>query len=182
VTQEAYGEDLAIEFCEHLAELGSISKVCELPGMPSRSTAYAWIGGRPGFKAMVDAARDQHADLVWDEMKTLMEQEIPIDTQGRMDNAAVRDKEVRLNAMRWRMGKLSKRYADRTEITGKDGAPLLVNDEMTEERMFEGVRRFAFLLARVGEKNKQPAGPPLLGHELALEPSAGTTDRPTKVI
>src|SRR5262245_42007088 len=40
----SFSDDLAARICEHVADGLSLKEACELDGMPSRRTAYKWLG------------------------------------------------------------------------------------------------------------------------------------------
>lgn len=161
-----WSDELATEFCLRLAELGSVQKVCETEGMPSRATAFAWLRTRPSFLIMYTAAREDYAESVFDELRTLMAEVPPKDAQDRTDMGAVRDKEVKIRALQWMLGRLSpKKYSERMELVGAEGTPLMPgSDEMTPERWIEAGRRMAFVLAKAADLNRPPAAVPLLTH------------------
>lgn len=158
-----YTDKLARKFCLHLAELGAAGKVCELAGMPAKATIYDWIRTKPGFHAMVGLAREEYADKLFEELDEIVNEKPPTDEQGRVDHGWVRNKEVRVKAVHWKLARLApSKYAERkaVELTGADGEPLLPRDELTDARLLEGARRLAFILHRADIM--QRTSPPVL--------------------
>jgi hypothetical protein len=154
-----FSEEVATDFCLRLADLGSVQKVCATEGMPSKATAFAWLRTKPSFLVMYQAAREDYAEGVFDELRLLMAEVPPKDAHDRTDMGAVRDKEVKIRTLQWMLGRLSpKKYSERMELVGAEGAALMpASDEMSEGRQFEGLRRFAFMLHKIGLEDAKPA-------------------------
>src|SRR3546814_7382524 len=62
---------LAANICEHIADGLALKEVCLIAGMPSRRTAYKWLGEHANFMLMYARAREERADLIADEIVTL---------------------------------------------------------------------------------------------------------------
>ena len=70
--------------------------------MPSKATAFAWLRSKPSFLVMYQAAREDFAEGVFDDLRTLMNTEPPKDATGRTDMGALRDKEVKIRTLQAR--------------------------------------------------------------------------------
>lgn len=176
-----YTEELALAFCARLAEVGAVTKVCADEGMPARSTLYQWLRKEPGFVAMYQAAREEYADAEFEALETLMNEQPPADMDPKLRMAWVQDKRLRVDTVKWRLGKLSRRYAERMELTGAEGSPLIPSDELTEERRIQGVRRIAFLLQKADIEERDRRQPLLLTHDVkapANRPEVPQEDAP----
>jgi hypothetical protein len=118
-----YTDDLAAAICEHIADGLSLKEVCDLAGMPSRATAYKWLGEHASFAAMYARARDERADLIADEIVSIADND--------PDPARAR---VRIEARKWWAAKVNpRRYGDKL-ITENTTATYTISDKpMTEE-------------------------------------------------
>jgi hypothetical protein len=122
-TSVVYTDDLAATICEHIADGLSLKEVCDLAGMPSRATAYKWLGEHASFASMYARARDERADLIADEIVSIA------DTDP--DPARAR---VRIEARKWWAAKVNpRRYGDKL-ITENTTATYTISDKpMTKE-------------------------------------------------
>lgn len=130
-----YSQTLGAKMCELIGGGLSLKEVCELPGMPGRTTAYKWLALHDDFANMYARGREERADLIADEVITIA------DTDP--DPARAR---VRIDARKWWAAKVNPRkYADKTqtELTGKDGGPVEV---LTSDH--DAARRIAFMLGK----------------------------------
>jgi hypothetical protein len=101
-----YSQTLAAKMCELIGGGLALKEVCELPGMPGRTTAYKWLGLHDEFANMYARAREERADLVADEVIAIA------DTDP--DPARAR---VRIDARKWWAAKVNpKKYADKGEV------------------------------------------------------------------
>lgn len=152
----SYSPKLAVAVCAQIAQVGSIGKACAAAGLP-RSTFYEWLHEHAEFVAMYQAAKEAYADDLFDKLADLMEKDPPRDEKGRGDAAFAHMARVRLDALKYRLRVLNPRkFAERVELTGGEGEPLNPPpQEMTPERLMEGVRRLAFIL-HSADAMKQP--------------------------
>ena len=130
-----YSLTLAARMGELIGGGLALKEVCDLPGMPGRTTAYKWLALHDDFANIYARAREERADLVADEVITIA------DTDP--DPARAR---VRIDARKWWAAKVNpKKYADKTqtELTGKDGGPVEV---LTSDH--DAARRIAFMLGK----------------------------------
>lgn len=166
-----YSDDLAAAICERLADGEPLTKILASEGMPKRSTFYVdWLH-RPGFAFMYQVARETWADAEFDRLEELVNETPALDDRKRVDNGWVQNQRLKIESLKYRLRVLHpRRFAERMELTGAEGKPLVPpSEEMTPERRFEALRRFAFLLQQAGELNRPPPPAPLLlPHELSL--------------
>lgn len=120
-----YSDDLAAKLCEHVADGLSLKEACELPGMPSRATAYKWLAAHTSFADMYARAREERADLVADEIITIADTE-PDPQKARN----------RIDARKWWAARVNPRqYGDKliTENTNRNHNYVISDKPMTPE-------------------------------------------------
>jgi hypothetical protein len=130
-----YSQTLGAKMCELIGGGLALKEVCDLPGMPGRTTAYKWLALHDDFANMYARAREERADLVADEVIAIA------DTDP--DPARAR---VRIDARKWWAAKVNpKKYADKaqTEVVGKVGGPI----EFAGSE-HDAARRIAFMLGK----------------------------------
>jgi hypothetical protein len=102
----AYSQALAAKMGELIGGGLTLKEVCDLPGMPSRTTAYKWLGLHGEFANIYARAREERADMVADEVIMIADTE--------PDPAKAR---VRIDARKWWAAKVNpKKYADKGEV------------------------------------------------------------------
>lgn len=116
-----YTVELADAICERLSNSDvSLRQICAGKGMPARSTVLLWLQQHEEFRAKYTRAREEQADVVFDEMGT-------IERQAIARKVAPDVARVVLQSKQWRAAKLAnKKYGEksRTELTGPDGGPI----------------------------------------------------------
>jgi hypothetical protein len=119
----AYSDDLAARICGHVADGLSLKEVCDLDGMPSRTTAYKWLGENGTFANMYTRAREERADLVADEIITIADTE-PDPNKAR----------VMIDARKWWAARVNpKKYGDKL-VTENTTTNYTISDKpMTKE-------------------------------------------------
>lgn len=140
-----YSQDLAAKICELVGGGLCLKEICELPGMPGRTTACKWLGLHDDFANMYARAREERADLIADEIVTIADSE-PDPNKAR----------VRIDARKWWAAKVNpKKYGDKVsaELTGKDGGPI----ETKELGDIEAAQRVAYMLGRAMERQRNAA-------------------------
>lgn len=102
----AYSQAQAAKIGELIGSGLTLKEVCELPGMPSRTTTYKWLGQHDEFANIYARAREERADMVADEVIAIADTE--------PDPAKAR---VRIDARKWWAAKVNpKKYADKGEV------------------------------------------------------------------
>lgn len=110
--------------CESVAELGTLTAVCELPGMPSRQTVGLWLSKDKEFFDRFSRAKETYWMTAGDD------EVLAIADSGGNDDTAVDVQRSRLRTdVRFRLmeSHAARTYARKTqaEITGKDGSALI---------------------------------------------------------
>lgn len=157
-----YNEEIAARICEQLADGKPMIEICSAEGMPARSTVYKWLAANPGFVAMHQAAREEHADAEFERLDALVNTVLPKDANGRTDMGDVQQLRLKVDTKKWQLARMHpKKYAERFELTGAAGAPLVAGPP-TPEQILEGARRIAFMLQKAIVLQEEAPRPPLL--------------------
>jgi len=120
--------------------------ICEMAGMPSRSTVSRWAAARPDFAEQCARAREALADFELDRLKRIAEE---------CTEENVNSTRVKLNHYQWRLMKIApRRYGDRvqTEITGPNGGPMQVQALTIDARALQPEHREALKQALLAAK------------------------------
>jgi hypothetical protein len=108
-----YSRDLALAICVRVGGGVALSKVCDDPAMPGRTTVYRWLRDIEEFRHMYAHAREDRADTIADEILAIAD-----DTTIDTDRAR-----VRIDARKWAAAKLfPKRYSERHVVQGDSEA------------------------------------------------------------
>lgn len=111
--------ELEREVLSRLSQM-SMVKVCEMEGMPDRSTIYKWIDEIEGFSNKYARACDERADHRAEMIDDIAHRCL----SGEVDPQAAR---VAIDAHKWTASKLKpKKYGDKIqqEVTGAEGQAL----------------------------------------------------------
>lgn len=63
-----YSDEIAKDFCEHIAEGGTVRGFCALPGTPCKRSIFNWLGTRKDFALLYAAATEMKAEAFAEEM------------------------------------------------------------------------------------------------------------------
>ncbi|MFT4079311.1 hypothetical protein [Rhodomicrobium sp.] len=152
---EAMTPEVEQRILEGIASGRTLAEVCADPGMPSPSTVYRTLRVDPAFADTFALAERQFADEKFREISVIVAKV----QAGKIDPTSAR---VAIDALRWQCARLAKKYNDRIEVTGEEGAPLLPPPPR-EISDIELARRAASLLLRTGKETGVPAA--LLGYD-----------------
>lgn len=125
-----YTEALAIGICERIAKGRPLTKICRLKGMPDYSTVLRWRRDRDDFAALYQAAREDAADTLADQVLTIADDasgDVTEDGEGGrvVDHENVQRSRLRVDARKWIACKLKPRvYGERIQHAGHDGGPI----------------------------------------------------------
>lgn len=131
--QSKYSQKMADMICGFIASGHSERSICEMEGMPDRTTLRAWRDANPDFASKCARAREDQAEHHHAEMDDIEEKVL----DGRLDPKAAN---VVLVNKRWRMEKLDRgRYGNKVsqEISGPNGGPIQHQavGELTDEQL-----------------------------------------------
>lgn len=146
-----YNSDIAAEICEHISEGNSLRSYCEKDDTPSKASVFKWLIENKEFSDQYARARSEQADVHADEIIDIAD-ETHLDPQ---------DRRVKIDARKWVASKLKpKKYSERvqTELTGKDGGAIKVEDAFAGLTQEQKVRKMEFILRREQEKLKASEG------------------------
>ena len=117
-----YTEKVALQLCELIAGGLALKDVCEIEGMPARTTAYKWLADNEDFAIMYTRAREERAELIADEVITIADTE-PDPHKAR----------VRIDARKWWAAKVNpKKYGDKMQVGGDADNPIKHAVELTK--------------------------------------------------
>lgn len=102
-----YTPELAIAFCERVAEGESVRSICADPDMPARSSIFKWIGMYPEFTDQYTRAREIGAEVKFDELEELAATATP-------DCVSV--VKLQVDTRKWALSKMMpKKYGDKVQ-------------------------------------------------------------------
>lgn len=136
-----YTEEMAGRICEMIADGKSLRSICLLTDMPVKSTVFKWLTQNQSFADQYAHARDAQADVIFDEILDIADEEVTMVRAGKhkpgagddeqveviFDSTAVQRNRLRVDARKWMAGKLRpKVYGEKQSLehTGPDGGPI----------------------------------------------------------
>lgn len=138
-----YTEELADAICGHVIEGMSVRAICALPGMPSKSGFFKWLGEREDFRLKYEAATRERAQSRYESID-----EVIADVKAKKIDP--RSARVVIDAIKWQCAiERPDRYGpvSRHELTGKNGGPLQTQSmppaQMSPEQRLEEIRSLA---------------------------------------
>jgi len=151
-----FDQTIADRICELMAEGNDMGTICEMDGMPSRSTVSRWAASRPDFAEQCARAREALADYELDRLKRIAEE---------CTEENVNSTRVKLNHYQWRVMKIAPRvYGDKAqvELTGANGGPMQVQALTIDARALMPEHREALkqalLAAKQAKEGENDAG------------------------
>lgn len=131
----SYSPELADAILHRLEGGESMVKICESPGMPSRTTVFKWIATDKAFADRYAHAKDVGLEFMAEEMLKIADEPVGSTDNGSTDNGAVQKQRLQVDTRKWLLSKLApKKYGDRTKVehSGSIGLEALVNDDDAE--------------------------------------------------
>ena len=123
-----YSLTIATKICADIANGLSLREIAKKPGYPAKErTIWSWLNKHESFQQEYARAREKQQDWAADEVVRTGLRAI----NGELDPQAAR---VYTDALKWRAGKLNKRYADRQVVEHEIGDKLLDRIEQAESR------------------------------------------------
>jgi hypothetical protein len=146
-----FSDETAAKILELLAGGTSLRDLCQIEGMPHRSTIHRWVLNHPQFDAAYKLARELGAE-------SLAEQ--ALEAALTVTEETSRAGRLKWDALRWHAGRLSGKWNDKVvvEHTGRDGAPITLQAmpaPMVPSEVAAGIRA---LLTRAEADMGLPAG------------------------
>lgn len=122
-----YSAELAATICAELADGKSLRSVCRRDDMPSMVSVFNWLRTHPEFLKQYEAAKEECADALSEDMLEIADEPPPMNASGGIDSGAVADKRLRIDTRKWLASKLKpKKYGDKLtqEVSGPNGGPI----------------------------------------------------------
>jgi hypothetical protein len=110
-----FAPEVAEAIAESLCDGMSMRQICELDGMPNRSTVARWMAENEDFAASIARARELQADHMDD---------LILETANACTEETAKSDKVRIWAYQWRAAKLKpKVYGEKTnlDLSNSDG-------------------------------------------------------------
>ncbi len=132
-----YTPELADRICKRISEGESVRSICSDETMPSKATVFRWLGDdrKIEFRARYAGAHEAQAEAICDEILEIAD-DATNDFMDRkrgdgsiervLNSEHVQRSRLRIDSRKWLLSKmLPKKYGDRLELSGKDGAPVI---------------------------------------------------------
>jgi len=102
-----YLPEVAADICSLLADGESLRKVCERPGMPSKTSVFRWLAEHQEFRDQYAKATETRADAIFEEMFEIADE---VDEEA----AAVSKARLRIDTRKWALARMNpKKYGDK---------------------------------------------------------------------
>lgn len=102
-----YLPEVAADICSLLASGESLRKVCERPGMPSKTSVFRWLAEHSEFRDQYAKATETRADAIFEEM-------FDIADSVAAEAAAVGKARLRIDTRKWALARMNpKKYGDK---------------------------------------------------------------------
>jgi len=138
-----------------ISDGASLASACKPSGRPSKDTVLRRTKSDAEFSCRYEEAMAARAEVRVGQLVDVNDKLL----KGEIDPSSAR---VVCENLRWLAGKDSSRFADRqrTELTGRDGAPLLPEPKPVD--LFEEARYIASILWRAGIQSVDQMNPAAL--------------------
>jgi hypothetical protein len=124
-----YSQELADKICELIADGNSIRALCEVEGMPAKSSIFKWLRLHPEFADQYARAKEDQAEKLADELVGIADDDSN-DVTGELgmpNSVAVQRARLKVDTRKWVLSKLlPKKYGEKLDmnLAGKDGGPI----------------------------------------------------------
>ena len=115
-----YLPEVGDDICSLLATGESLNKICQRPGMPSRTSMYRWLREYEQFRNNYARATEDRAESIFEEM-------LDIADSAEEETASIAKARLQIDARKWILGKMNpKKYSDKqtVEMTSANGGPI----------------------------------------------------------
>jgi hypothetical protein len=124
-----YSPQLGEEICLRIAAGETLKKICKGADMPNKDTVIRWVLKKPDFAEMYNFARQVQAELLGDEILDIAKDNSNDKNEdGTPNHANVQRSRLEVDTIKWYLARINARkWGDKvtSEVTGKDGAPLV---------------------------------------------------------
>ncbi|HID1761336.1 TPA: tail needle knob protein [Escherichia coli] len=97
-----YMPEVANDICALLSSGESLRKVCERPGMPSKTSVFRWLAEHQEFRDQYAKATETRADSIFEEIFEIADDVIP-------DAAEVAKARLRVDTRKWALARMNPR-------------------------------------------------------------------------
>lgn len=112
-----FSQEIFDEICVRIANGESLRKICKDDDMPNLTTVWKWLNNNPELDKQYMRAREEQAETFVDEIQEISDAIIPLGPDGKIDNGAVNQARLRVDARKWIASKLKpKKFGDYTKI------------------------------------------------------------------
>ncbi|HBL4693585.1 ubiquitin carboxyl-hydrolase [Citrobacter sedlakii] len=102
-----YLPEVAADICSLLADGESLRKVCERPGMPSKTSVFRWLAEHQEFRDQYAKATETRADAIFEEI-------FEIADDATEESAAVAKARLRIDTRKWALARMNpKKYGEK---------------------------------------------------------------------
>lgn len=115
-----YMPEVAADICALLANGESLRKVCERPGMPSKTSVFRWLAEHQEFRDQYAKAAETRADAIFESMFDIADNAVE-------EAAAVAKARLRIDTRKWALARMNpKKYGDKVsqdiDVKSSDGS------------------------------------------------------------
>lgn len=116
-----YDVEIINELCKRVSCGEYVSKICEAPGMPPKSTFYYWLVKYPEVREKYESARLNRIETKEEEFRELIE-------KSPSDKGSLKKLELQLKVEMWMMEKINPlKYGQKTTLQGDKNNPITIS-------------------------------------------------------
>lgn len=116
---------------ERIASGMSLRKATEFNEPCSMGVFLNWVNNNPELAEQYARARDIRADIIFEDLETLSNEEPRTAPDGKVDSGWVQMQRLKIDTYKWQLGKMKpKTYGDKIDLTsGGDKLSININVE-----------------------------------------------------
>lgn len=120
---------------DRIAAGESMNAICRDPDMPGYRTVTQWFTDDPELDAAYTAATEKRADVMFEQILEIADRPIMQDVRTMVDDGGgalvsikpiMQHRAQQIDARKWMLGKMSRRYADKTVHSNDPDNPMPV--------------------------------------------------------
>jgi len=120
-----YSQEIVSKICSEIAEGKSLRAVCEIEGMPDKSTVFVWLREHKEFQDQYARATEERTEALSEELMDLGDEAVELaqTVDAKASSAVVQAVKLKADNIKWTMSKMKpKKYGDKIDMTtnGKD--------------------------------------------------------------